>query len=1159
MSTAFTKVLEDSPEFLETARCIEKHLLPQGVLGLSHVNKAHYIFSLCDYLSRKAVVIAPDEATATKLALDINSFGGNALVFPQRDFMFSGSSGQSHEYEQRRISVLNKMLSGKYTAVVCPVAAAVQRTIPPLKLKENTLTVKKDGFLKLDDAVRILTACGYERSDMVEGVGQFSVRGGILDFFPTDSANPVRAELWGDTVDTLCYFDAESQRRIEHIKHIRLTPSTEAITGAEAEFSQLISAFKDSVKGKGSVKAREMLERDMERLSDGVKVLSVDKYLPLIYDEFSTVLDYLPKDGMLFVSESAAVAEHMKNYHKLLVEDIKAGFEDGVLCKGLDRFSLTPDELFKRFSDDGASYFDNFARGSFDTPVKNLTTVNAIQSAPWNGQLSVLLEDIPKPVEKRSVYVVSTGTYKAAQSIANDLQKEKITAFAFRKIPDEFPKGAVSVIVGSFSSGENLTPLRFSLVSYGRGAAATTSKRNKNRHFSDSIHSLDELHKGDYVVHSAHGIGIFDGIQKLQMGNIIKDYIKILYAKNDVLYVPVTQLDLVSKYINAKSENDKPIKLNKMGSHDWENTRKRVSKAVQDMADQLIKLYAERMQKEGHAFSPDIDMQSDFERRFPFDETEDQLRAADEIKRDMERPHPMDRLLCGDVGFGKTEVALRAAFKCVADGKQCAILVPTTILAFQHYQTIMNRFGGFPIEVEMLSRFRTPKQQEKIVKRLKHGSVDIIVGTHRLISNDVQFKDLGLVIVDEEQRFGVAQKEKLKEMFPTVDVLTLSATPIPRTLNMAMSGIRDMSTIEEAPQDRRPVQTYVIEQDMGILCEAMEKELRRGGQVYYLHNRVETIEKTAAKIKELLPDARVEVAHGKMSEERLSSIWQRLTEGEIDILVCTTIIETGVDVPNVNTLIIEDADRLGLAQLHQIRGRVGRSSRRAFAYFTFTRGKELSEIATRRLNAIREFTEFGSGFKIAMRDLEIRGAGNILGAQQHGYMAAVGYDMYIQLLNEAVGSKKGEKVKTEKECLIDLQIDAHIPESYISSIPQRLSVYRRIADIRNEEDRADCIDELEDRFGKIPESVMGLMDVSLMRNTASAKSIYEIGQKGETVYLYMKEIDTSLALNLSAEMRSRVNVVFTGKPCITVRKLPDQNSLEALKEIFSHIGKEEEK
>ncbi len=647
---------------------------------------------------------------------------------------------------------------------------------------------------------------------------------------------------------------------------------------------------------------------------------------------------------------------------------------------------------------------------------------------------------------------------------------------------------------------------------------------------------------------------MFDGINKLEVGKITKDYIKIKYAKGDVLYVPVTQLDLVSKYIGPHEDDGRTVKLNKIGGKDWEKTRNKVRAAVKDMADQLIALYSKRQNSPGYAFSPDIDMQSDFERRFEYDETSDQLRAIDEIKGDMEKPYPMDRLLCGDVGFGKTEVALRAAFKCAADGKQCAILVPTTILAYQHYRTILKRFDGFPVEIEMLSRFRTPKEQEKILKNLKRGSLDIIVGTHRLVSKDVKFKDLGLLIVDEEQRFGVAQKEKLKELFPTVDVLTLSATPIPRTLNMAMTGIRDMSVIEEAPQDRYPVQTYVIEHDMGILCEAMEKELRRGGQVYYLHNRVESIESTAAKIKEMMPSARIAVAHGRMGEEELSEIWRDLLEGDIDILVCTTIIETGVDVPNCNTLIIEDADRLGLAQLHQIRGRVGRSTRRASAYFTFKRGKELSEIANRRLSAIREYTEFGSGFKIAMRDLEIRGAGNVLGAQQHGHMEAVGYDMYLQLLGEAVEEEKGEKpISRKKECLIDMQIDAHIPDNYIKSIPQRLAVYRRIADIKNTEDAEDVKDELRDRFGEIPQSVQGLIDVSLLRNTAAAKGIYEIGQKGNSVILYVNDIDTNTVLNLSSMMRGRVSIMDYGKKHIAVKIADGQSPLDTLKEIFGYM------
>ena len=682
--------------------------------------------------------------------------------------------------------------------------------------------------------------------------------------------------------------------------------------------------------------------------------------------------------------------------------------------------------------------------------------------------------------------------------------------------------------------------------------SAQKGKRRRFKKSENPLQSLSDITPGDYVVHVTNGIGIFQGIVKQDIRGVVKDYIAIRYAGTDMLYVPVTQLDLVSKYVGPRE--DSGVKLNKLNSAEWQRTRSRVRAAVKDMAKELIALYSKRMHTEGFAFSPDTDWQRDFEDRFPYEETDDQLRCIDEIKHDMEMARPMDRLLCGDVGFGKTEVAIRAAFKAVMDGKQVAVLVPTTILSWQHYQTFMQRMDGFPVTVELLSRFRSPKQQEDIIRRLKTGEIDIIIGTHRILQKDVQFKDLGLCIIDEEQRFGVAHKERLKELKTSVDVLTLSATPIPRTLNMAMSGIRDMSTIEEAPQDRYPVQTYVIEHDMGILCEAMEKELRRGGQVYYLHNRVESIESTAAKIKEMMPSARIAVAHGRMGEEELSEIWRDLLEGDIDILVCTTIIETGVDVPNCNTLIIEDADRLGLAQLHQIRGRVGRSTRRASAYFTFKRGKELSEIANRRLSAIREYTEFGSGFKIAMRDLEIRGAGNVLGAQQHGHMEAVGYDMYLQLLGEAVEEEKGEKpISRKKECLIDMQIDAHIPDNYIKSIPQRLAVYRRIADIKNTEDAEDVKDELRDRFGEIPQSVQGLIDVSLLRNTAAAKGIYEIGQKGNSVILYVNDIDTNTVLNLSSMMRGRVSIMDYGKKHIAVKIADGQSPLDTLKEIFGYM------
>ncbi len=653
------------------------------------------------------------------------------------------------------------------------------------------------------------------------------------------------------------------------------------------------------------------------------------------------------------------------------------------------------------------------------------------------------------------------------------------------------------------------------------------------------------------MVHYAHGIGQFDGIHRIETSNVVKDYIKIKYKGTDVLYVPVTQLDLVSRYIGAAGEGG-PL-LHRLGSAEWQKAKTRVRAAVRDMAKELTRLYGERLKVKGHAFMEDNELQADFEARFPYEETEDQLRAINEIKADMQRPVPMDRLLCGDVGFGKTEVALRAAFKCVQEGKQCAILVPTTILAWQHYLTATERFGDLPIQIKMLSRFCTKGQINKTVEGIKRGDVDLVIGTHRMISNDVKFRDLGLVIIDEEQRFGVAQKEKLKTMFNAVDVLTLTATPIPRTLNMAMSGIRDMSSIEEAPMDRQPVQTYVMEQNTAVITEAINKELRRGGQVYYLHNRVESITHCAARLKTALPNANIGIAHGKMGEEELSKIWKDLLDGEIDVLVCTTIIETGVDVPNCNTLIIEDADNMGLAQLHQIRGRVGRGPRRAYAYFCFRRGKALSEIATKRLEAIKEYTEFGSGFKIAMRDLEIRGAGNILGGEQHGHMDAVGYDMYIKLLNEAVSEQKGDAAPQKTECTVDLDISANIPEDYIPSLSHRLGIYRRIADIETLEDKTEVVDELIDRFGDPPSEVMGLIDIALLKGAAERNGIYEISGDRKSINFYVKNITPQNAGDLIKKLGQGTLLVPADPMHFTVKLKAGQNQVALLKEIAARL------
>ena len=642
---------------------------------------------------------------------------------------------------------------------------------------------------------------------------------------------------------------------------------------------------------------------------------------------------------------------------------------------------------------------------------------------------------------------------------------------------------------------------------------------------------------------------MFSGIRKIDTHGITKDYIKIDYAKGDVLYVPVTQLDMVAKYIGAQ-ENGR-VKLNRLGSQDWQKAKARVKSSVKDIAKELIALYSARMKAKGYAFSRDNEWQRDFEASFEYEETPDQLSCSDQIKRDMEKTSPMDRLLCGDVGFGKTEVALRAAFKCVADSKQCALLCPTTILAWQHYQTVTKRFEGYPIRVELLSRFRTPKQQKEILERLKRGEVDMIVGTHRLVQKDVVFRDLGLAIIDEEQRFGVQQKERFKELVKNVDVLTLSATPIPRTLNMAMSGLRDMSVIEEAPLNRQPVQTYVLEHDEAVINEAIRRELRRGGQVFYLHNNVETINSCANRILEAVPEARIAIGHGKMKEHELSEVWRQMLDQEVDVLVCTTIIETGVDLPNANTLIIENADCMGLSQLHQLRGRVGRSARRAYAYFTFRRQKVLTEIQQKRLSAIREYTEFGSGFKIAMRDLELRGAGNIMGAQQHGHMESVGYDMYLKLLGEAVNEEKGvETQNADLDCLIDLNIDAHIPESYVESLTLRLDVYRRIADIRSSEDADDVRDELVDRFGKIPPSVHGLIDVALIRNKAHSMGIYEIRQTDSSVNLFVKELKSPVVADLLIALNGKASLNAGTKPYLSIKCPSDKASVSVLKELF---------
>lgn len=1141
------------PEYRVVSNALAEGRVPACATGISGVHKAHIISALCEEHGRKAVVVVGDEAEAQRMAEDLQALGLSACFYPYRDFGVRDVDTYSREYEHQRLGVLSRMLSGSYDVVLCCIDAALQYTIPPKELRKRISSFRAGDTAAPEKLTRMLFEAGYERAEQVESPGQFAVRGGIFDFFPPGEAFPIRLEFWGDEIDTISYFDPESQRRTEQVERVVISPSTEVPIGEPGVLAEKIRKISSSLRGKAAAAAKEILNKEIGKLEQGIRPGSADKFISLIYEERSCLLDYAAEGYFLFVSEFSRVKERSRSSAWQNGEDLKAFLEEGVLCKGLDTFSYDWVDWLSFLEKIPSVYMETFAHSGFETPIRVLTNFTARQLSVWSGGMQFLLEDLDAVLSRGWACVVMAGTQKAVDSLVSDLQEQGIRAARYQGEKAPVP-GEVLVLEGGLSAGMEYPGTGFTLLTHGRTAQQQKKRRVPKQ--GKNIQSLSELSVGDLVVHSIHGIGVFEGIHKIEMQGIVKDYIKIRYAKQDILYVPVTQLDMVAKYIGA--HEDSQVKLHRLGGTEWQKAKARVRSAVKDIAQELIRLYAERMKAPGHAFPEDTEWQKDFESHFEFSETEDQLRCIEEIKGDMMSTAPMDRLLCGDVGFGKTEVALRAAFKCITDSMQCALLVPTTILAWQHYQTILRRMEGFPVRIGLLSRFRTPKQQEETIAALRRGEIDMVVGTHRLVQKDVKFKNLGLVIIDEEQRFGVAQKEKLKDMCKNVDVLTLSATPIPRTLNMAMSGIRDMSVIEEAPQDRHPVQTYVMEHDNGIIYDAVRKELRRGGQVYYLHNRVETIERVAARIQASIPECTVGIAHGKMGEEELSEVWRKLLEHEIDVLVCTTIIETGIDVPNCNTLIIENADHMGLSQLHQLRGRVGRSSRRAYAYLTFTRGKVLTEVSEKRLSAIREFTEFGSGFRIAMRDLEIRGAGNVLGAQQHGHMESVGYDMYLKLLGEAISAEKGKKDPLkETDCLVDLQIQAHIPEDYIENPRQRLDIYHRIADIRNQEDASDVLDELIDRFGDPPPAVKGLVDVALLRNLAAGLGIFEIKQNNGSLLLFQDTIDKEQISRLVGAMKGRVMVSAGAKPYISLKL--QKPVLEELGQILSIMsGKQED-
>ena len=1146
------------PEYMQLRQAVESNALPAVATGLSGIHKATIINALVQDTNKTALLLAADEAEAQRICQDLTSMGLRSFIYPTRDFTFRNVESASREYEHQRIQVLSRILKHDCDVVVACMDAALQYTIPPNELEGRMIELKKGQTVSLEQVVQSLVRCGYVRAEQIDGTGQFAVRGGILDFFTPDAPYPVRIEFWGDEIDTIGLFDLESQRRTETVDAIMLAPSVEVLVDNPSELADKIEKHASSLRGKTAPKAKEILQMECDQLRNGRHFHCADKYITMLYDRTATLLDYFSlNDTLVFVSEFHKGKERIRTTQWQWAEDVKEYLEEGVLCRGLDTYSGDWIYIQSQLEKRSTVCLEAFVRGTYEVPVRTLLNITARQLSVWGGSIALLEEDLQAMQSSGLTCIVLGGTEKTASNIATDL-KEKGLSVVYMPDMSEIPDKGVIITTGTLSAGMEFPAAGFGIITHGRHTGKAAAKKRKNKH-AQELYSLSELTVGDYIVHASHGIGVFEGIHKINMQGVVKDYIKVRYAKKDTLYVPVTQLDLVSKYIGPRE--DATVKLSKLGGQDCQKTKARVGAAVKDMAKELIRLYAQRMQAKGHAFSPDTEWQRDFEAHFEFEETEDQLRCIKEIKHDMELSSPMDRLLCGDVGFGKTEVALRAAFKCVSDSCQCALLVPTTILAWQHYQNISKRMEGFPVRIELLSRFRTPKQQEDILKRLKRGEIDMIVGTHRLVSKDVQFHNLGLLIVDEEQRFGVAQKERLKDSYKNVDVLTLSATPIPRTLNMALSGIRDMSVIEEAPHDRHPVQTYVLEHDQGIICDAIRRELRRGGQAYYLHNNVESIERVAASLQNQIPEAKVGFAHGKMTESELSEIWRKLLEQEIDVLVCTTIIETGVDVPNVNTLIIENADCMGLSQLHQIRGRVGRSSRRAYAYFTFTRNKILTEVAQKRLSAIREFTEFGSGFKIAMRDLEIRGAGNILGGEQHGHMETVGYDLYLKLLGEAVKMEKGElpSAPVDNECLVDMQVQAHIPERYIENLSQRLDIYRRIAGIKNQDDALDVLDELTDRFGKPPVSVQGLIDIALLRNMASQIGIFEVKQRDDYIMLYREPMNMEFLEPLIKILKGRVKLSAGNKPYVSVKVTGKETPLQTLKQVLEILISDKKK
>ncbi len=1156
------RALWQMPELQEIWNHIETGETPVTVTGLSPVHRAQLAAALRLRSGRPLLMLCSDEREVQRQAADLACLTGEEpVVLPGREWQLRPVAAVSRQWECRRLEALHRCASGA-PVVVTTAEALAQRCIPPQVLERAALTLEVGGRYDAPALTGQLTDAGYARCDRVEGPGQFAMRGGILDVFSPGMEKPVRCEFFDDEIDSLGEFELDTQRRSRNLERALLLPAAEVLPAlGDAGAAEKLERIAAKLEKKGGADALvKTLRGDAESLRRHIVPSGSDRVLAAVYPQKITAADYLAPQTIVVAGESGRIAESLKGFLWQLKEDASTAFENGWLAGELAELALSEGELTAKLGAFALCQMESLPTSRYLLAPRALLQITAKQLSAYGGSLDTAATDLVHYLTGGYRVLVLCGGEVRARNLLRLLQERKIPAALDLAGAHDPGKDAVQISVGALSAGCEYPELRLAVLTEGQLTAKVAGREKKPRRVrttgGSKLQSWADLTPGDLVVHEQHGIGRFVAMLRIPVDGVEKDYIKIAYAGSDCLYVPATRLDLVSKYIGAGEDNEH-AKLNKLGGTDWAKAKHKARAAAKDLAEGLIRLYAERQRLGGFAFSPDSPWQREFEDAFPYQETDDQLRAIDEIKRDMEKPVPMDRLLCGDVGYGKTEVALRAVMKCILDGKQAAILAPTTVLAQQHYATAMSRFRAFPVNVEVLSRFRTGKQAKDILERTAQGKVDLLIGTHKLLQKNVRFKDLGLLVIDEEQRFGVEAKEQLRERVRQVDTLTLSATPIPRTLNMALSGVRDMSGIEQPPQDRQPVQTYVLEHDWGVLADAMRREIARGGQVYYLHNRVEDIESVGGRIGQLLgEEVTVGIAHGKMSERQLSSVMQQMADGDVQVLVCTTIIETGIDIPNVNTLIIEDADRLGLAQLHQIRGRVGRSARRASAYLTYRAGKVLTEVASKRLTAIREFVEFGSGFRIAMRDLEIRGAGNLLGPEQSGYMMSVGYDMYLRLLADAVLEQQGQTPAPKTDCSADLTVSANIPEKYVPSTQERMDLYRRIAALTTAEDASDLTDELLDRYGDVPKSVTALLDVALLRAAAASCGICEITQKGRQIlFRFTGAVDVAALMGVCSMTgyRNRLLLTASEEPTLKLHLQPSEDALHAAGKLVEEL------